>query len=340
MTVIRVNHTTRYHFSQPVELGEHRLMIRPRDGHDLRLLEASVGIHPQARLRWSFDTFGNSIARAFFSGSTDELIIETDLLVERYVFDDPLVSIADEAEPYPFRYREDEQVDLAPLMALQHPEDRPAVVEWRTRALPELPPSSLDLLHALGETIHRDFGYSRRETQGTQTPRETLQNGAGTCRDFAFLFMEAARDLGFAARFVTGYLYDPALAGGSEANGGGQETRGGGATHAWAEAFVPGAGWVEFDPTNLIVAGRDLVRVATTRTPEQAQPVSGAFTGPAGVQSRMSVEVEVTREDRQRPAASATGTAPAAASPARATPVAVDGESGEAGEGGEVTRPA
>jgi transglutaminase-like putative cysteine protease len=297
MTLIRVRHTTRYRYDRPVELDEHRLMIRPRDSHDLRLREAGLRIRPQALVRWSFDTFGNSIARAFFEEPTEELVIESDLLVSRHVFDDPLVSFAAAAEPYPFRYRDDEQVDLAPLLHLQHPEDRSAVTAWRARALPEPSGSSLDLLHALGRAIHESFGYSRREAVGTQKPAETLEAGSGTCRDFAFLFMEAARDLGFAARFVTGYLYDPALA----PAGNGEEpsengTRGGGATHAWAEIFVPGAGWVEFDPTNLIVAGRDLIRVATTRTPEQAQPVRGSFHGPEETRATMSVEVEVTRE--------------------------------------------
>ncbi|SMF48245.1 Transglutaminase-like enzyme, putative cysteine protease [Tistlia consotensis] len=302
MTVIRVRHETRYRYDRPVTLGEHRLMIRPRDGHDLRLLEAGLRITPPALVRWSFDTFGNSIARAFFEGETEELVIENDLLVRRYVFDDPLVTFAEAAEPYPFAYRDDERVDLAPLIALQHPEERELVAGWRARTLPQLPGSSLDLLHALGQAIHDGFAYSRREALGTQSPRQTLERGEGTCRDFAFLFMEAARDLGFAARFVTGYLHDATLESGDDGLAGGQAGGqagghvGGGATHAWAEVFVPGAGWLEFDPTNLIVAGRDLVRVATTRTPEQARPISGSFRGPEATQATMAVTVEVTRE--------------------------------------------
>ncbi|MEX0758615.1 MAG: transglutaminase family protein [Tistlia sp.] len=303
MTVIRVRHTTRYRYDHPVELDEHRLMIRPRDSHDLRLIEAGLRISPLARLRWSFDTFGNSIARAHFNGPTEELLIESDLLVSRHVFDDPLVTFAEAAETYPFRYRDDEQVDLAPLLHLQHPEDRSAVTAWRARAMPEPSGSSLDLLHALGQAIHQGFGYSRREAMGTQKPAETLESGSGTCRDFAFLFMEAARDLGFAARFVTGYLCDPATLPNTQAGGaaeGEDALRGGGATHAWAEVFVPGVGWVEFDPTNLIVAGRDLVRVATTRTPEQAQPVRGSFRGVPETQASMEVKVEVRREPKPR----------------------------------------
>jgi transglutaminase-like putative cysteine protease len=146
-------------------------------------------------------------------------------------------------------------------------------------------------LHALNQAIHDRFAYRRRDEQGVQTPGQTIAGGSGTCRDFAFLFMEAARQLGFAARFVTGYLYDPA----AEQGGDGDDAlAGGGATHAWAETFVPGAGWIELDPTNRIVAGRNLIRVATTRTPAQAQPVRGTFNGDGATCLGMDVTVTVS----------------------------------------------
>jgi transglutaminase-like putative cysteine protease len=148
----------------------------------------------------------------------------------------------------------------------------------------------LQVLGALGTAIHQTFRYARRESEGVQAPGETIRLGSGTCRDFALLFMEAARRLGFAARFVTGYLHDEA----SDPRGG-EEMTGGGATHAWADVFVPGAGWVEFDPTNRIVASRNLIRVATTRTPSQALPVSGTFEHDGGRQLRLEVGVVVTR---------------------------------------------
>lgn len=128
------------------------------------------------------------------------------------------------------------------------------------------------MLDALGSAVHRAFRYRRRVARGVQSPAETIATASGSCRDFALLFMEAARILGFAARFVTGYLYD------ANADPAGDETvRGGGSTHAWADVFVSGAGWVEFDPTNRIAAGHNLIRVATTRSPARAVPVSGTY---------------------------------------------------------------
>ena len=142
--------------------------------------------------------------------------------------------------------------------------------------MPSVPTETIAVLDTLSSAIHHGFTYGRREMRGVQSPAQTLALGSGTCRDFALLFMEAARILGFAARFVTGYLYDAATEGAAS-----EALSGGGSTHAWADVFVPGAGWVEFDPTNRIVAGRNLLRVATTRTPSQALPVSGTFSGAA-----------------------------------------------------------
>jgi transglutaminase-like putative cysteine protease len=136
--------------------------------------------------------------------------------------------------------------------------------------------------------IHESFAYSRRQEPGTQPPRLTLALRRGTCRDFALLMMEAVRSLGFAARFVTGYVYVPSRDG--------SDTRGGGSTHAWCQVYLPGAGWVEFDPTNGIVGNRDLIRVAVARDPSQAVPLSGSFLGRAADYAGMSVQVNVTTE--------------------------------------------
>lgn len=155
-----------------------------------------------------------------------------------------------------------------------------------------LPHSTMHVLDLLNRVIYEHLIYRRREEYGVQTPAETIELGTGSCRDFALLFMEAARVLGFAARFVTGYLYSP----GVDANDADAEL-GGGATHAWADEFVPGAGWVEFDPTNRIVAGHNLIRVANTRAPAQAAPVSGSYHHDRAVFLGMNVDVEVKRTD-------------------------------------------
>jgi transglutaminase-like putative cysteine protease len=185
-------------------------------------------------------------------------------------------------------YDEDDRIDLAPLIAMQNPGDLPVLRTWLDLNFGNRPNGSLRLLRALGETIHGAFVYTPRDELGTQTAAATIGHGRGTCRDFAFLFMEAARSLGFAARFVTGYLHDPRTDDGA--------LTGGGATHAWAEIYIPGRGWIGFDPTNRIVAAGELIRVATTRTPTQASPIIGSFSGDGASVLGMDVSVTVTAE--------------------------------------------
>ncbi|MEW5421047.1 transglutaminase N-terminal domain-containing protein [Amorphus sp. 3PC139-8] len=289
MKTLRIRHFTRYRYDRPVTFGRHRLMLRPRDGHDMRLLESRLVVEPTADIRWAFDTFGNSIALLTFQEPADTLSIESELKIERYGLEEAVREFEPHAGSYPFSYDEDDQIDLAPMLRIQCPDDETTVRTWLDEALPERPDVSLHVLDALSSAIHDSFEYRRRDEEGVQSPGETIRTASGTCRDFAFLFMEAARQLGFASRFVTGYLYDPAADGGDGLTGGG-------ATHAWADVFVPGVGWMEFDPTNEIVAGHELIRVATTRTPAQAQPVNGTFSG-EGTPLGMEVEVTVSAEN-------------------------------------------
>lgn len=291
MSTFQIRHRTRYSYDRPVTLGLHRLMIRPRDAHDMRILKSSLVLRPKADVRWAFDTFGNSVALLTFAGDTDELVIDSELTVRRYGLEEPMPRIARHAGRFPVQYDEEDLIDLAPFMASQFPEDRPAIDAWIRAAMPEDSGESLDVLDQLATAIHTGFAYGRREERGVQSPAATISLRGGTCRDFAVLFMEAARSMGFAARFVTGYLYDPKSDGRAE-----REVSGGGSTHAWSDVFIPGAGWIEFDPTNRIVAGRNLVRVATTRTQTQALPVSGVFSG-TGRPRGMEVEVSVRRAE-------------------------------------------
>jgi hypothetical protein len=272
--------------------GEHRLLIRPRDGHDLRVLDSSLTVSPRADVHWAYDTFGNSLALLSFLDTGDELVIESDLLLRRYGLDEPMARFARYAGSYPVQYDADERIDLCPFLKREQPQKQAALACWIAQALPQLPGGSLHVLDALGTAIHGAFRYARREAEGVQTPAETIRLGSGTCRDFALLFIEAARSLGFAARFVTGYLHDEVA--GIES---GEDMTGGGATHAWADVFVPGAGWVEFDPTNRIFESRNLIRVAKTRTPSQALPVIGTFVPEGGQLLELQVTVRVTRVD-------------------------------------------
>lgn len=294
--MLSVIHTTAYDYSSPVTLHDHRMMIRPRDSHDLRLLSAELSTRPAPRqLRWYHDVFGNSVLVASFDGQTSQLQITSRLLLETYA---PVVEapqIAAYARAYPFSYTPEDQRDLGSLGDRQYADPDSRMADWVRDAYASIVSAgsgridTLDLLRGLNTLIGKTIVYQPRDIEGTQTPTETLALGSGSCRDFALLFMEAARQLGLAARFVTGYLVDSLTL-----DAGGMAPRGGGATHAWAQVFVPGLGWVEFDPTNEIVGSNQLIRVAVTRDPSQAVPIAGSYTGPAGALAAMRVDVSVS----------------------------------------------
>lgn len=274
------------------------MMMRPRDAHDMRLLTSSLAVSPAPTVRWEFDTFGNSVALLTFPKPADELVIASELTVRRYGYDEPVSRLAPHAGPYPFRYRRDERADLAPLLRRGPPAARPALDRWLSTVLPARSGETMAFLDSLVRAIHEGFTYGRRDEQGVQSPAETIRLGSGTCRDLAVLFMKAARALGFAARFVTGYLYDPAADLDRQASADKAATvSGGGSTHAWADVFVPGVGWVEFDPTNRIIAGRNLIRIAATRTAAQALPLVGTYAATGARSLGMDVQVEVSKTD-------------------------------------------
>tara|TARA_R110002124_G_scaffold100107_5_gene246600 strand:- start:19749 stop:20663 length:915 start_codon:yes stop_codon:yes gene_type:complete len=298
--ILRITHRTEYSYDSPVDLNPHRLMLRPRDGHDLWVDDALLTIKPKASLRWYFDTFGNSVAEAVFHEPADHLLIQSELVIRRYpserAFRPPEAHIC----LFPFVYSVDDKLDLSPYLALHHPQDSEVLSQWLNSVFGDRPEKAFSLLRSLSDAIHNNLEYSSREEMGTQSPAETILRGVGTCRDFAFLFMEAARIFGFAARFVTGYLDDmptnPTTSPSTSPDSSNVPV-GGGATHAWADVFIPGEGWIEFDPTNRIVGGRALIRVATTRTPSQASPVSGSFRGTSEMFLGLQVSVNVSETE-------------------------------------------
>ena len=323
MMTLDIHHTTTYRYANPVTFGDHRLMFRPRDSHDLRLLKTELVVSPTpARVRWLHDVFGNSIAIASFDQPATELRFESRIRVEHYPLGELEFPIEEYARTYPFSYTAEEVPDLALYTQRHYPDPEHLVDNWAKRfvVLGEGgPPDTQDLLVNMTRSIKETFAYQARDLEGTQSPVETMAGNSGSCRDFALLMMEAARSLGFAARFVSGYLYDPARDGadgaaaeGVAAEGEAVPTVGGGATHAWVDIYLPGAGWVEFDPTNGIIGGRNLIRVAVTRDPTQAVPLAGSWTGAPADFLGMTVDVRVTSA---RAGANSDGADPGGAEP-------------------------
>lgn len=282
---LRIRHKTHYRYTQPVSLLPHRLMLRPRDSFDLRLLRTGLTIAPAASLSWMHDAYGNSIAIASFSEAASELSIESDLTIRRYQPATPQRAAAPWRTGAPVAYSDDERIALAPFMMRATTETDGALARFAAGAVTAAAAHGHPLL-ALSAAIHDALDYRMRFEEGTQHPVETLRVKSGTCRDYAWLFIEGARHLGYAARFITGYLHNVGMENGPEL------TAEVGFSHAWADVYVPGDGWVEFDPTNLLVADRQLIRVAVTRTPAEASPVSGSFVGPPQlVLPAVSVEI-------------------------------------------------
>ena len=292
MPHVRVVHTPLYRYVQPVRFLPHRLMLRPHDSHDLWVRGAVLGLTPAAAVtRWAHDVFGNSVCLVEWTDTrSDSLEIVSTLDIDHYpaTSELPRETLDPLAETYPFGYAADEMPDLGRLIERQYMDPERKLDTWARRFLRRgTPLRTLNLLAAITQAIREDFVYEARAAEGTNPPLVTLEQRKGACRDFAVLMMEAARALGFAARFVSGYLYDEALVDGA------QGVVGGGATHAWCQVYLPGAGWVEFDPTNGLIAGRNLLRVSVARAAEQAVPVAGGYLGRREDFLAMDVDVAV-----------------------------------------------
>lgn len=291
MLLLTVRHLTVYRYSEPVGLGQHRMMFRPRESHDLKLLRTSLSIVPNpARLRWLHDVFDNSIAIADFEGCTSELRFESIVSLQHFETALPEYPLEKCASTYPFRYSDEDLPNLARALASHYPGDN--VRHWAGQFLdPSGATGTMNLLRSMTLGIKDQFRYVRRSEKGVQTPDETLATRRGSCRDFAVLMMEAARSLGLAARFVSGYIFVP---------GNDTKATGGGATHAWMQTYLPGAGWIDFDPTNSIVGNRNLIRVAVAWSPSHVLPLWGTFDGPPNSFLGMEVTVSVTEENPGR----------------------------------------
>lgn len=283
-TRVTIHHRTSYLYREPVRLGWHRLMLRPRESRDVRLLSSAVLVSPDAAIGWAHDVAGNAVATASFASPTDRLVIDSVAQVEIAAKAYPVFDIAASALSFPFRYSDDDWTDLGALTVRQY-SDSGQLRSWSQGFVAATPTDTLSLLKDLNAGACNAVAYDAREDEGTQSPDETLSLRRGSCRDIATLFVEAVRSLGFGARAVSGYLHDPTrtLTGSADA----------GSTHAWAEVYVPGAGWITFDPTNSAVGGANLIPVAVARDIRSTIPVTGSFAGAQDAFDSMSVQVSV-----------------------------------------------
>ena len=286
-----VVHTTTYHYKQPVTFGEHRVMFRPRDSHDLRVLATDLQVSPDASVRMIQDPHSNSVALVQPLVPADELRIVCRFAIEHAHSYNLELPLSPSAEVFPFAYSVDERFDLENYLRPHHDDPGGHLTAWARQFIrTDGYTGTRDMLVKMNEFIRVNFKYAERDEEGTQAPQTTLKLASGSCRDFALLMMEAVRRLGIATRFVSGYLYDPALDGGKE-----DGTVGAGSTHAWLQAYLPGAGWVPFDPTNNLLGGNQLIRVGVARDPSQAAPIAGSWYGEPDDYVGMKVSVDVKR---------------------------------------------
>jgi transglutaminase-like putative cysteine protease len=290
MPTLTIRHVTTYRYRRPVAFGEHRMMLRPRDAHDQRVIEASLEISPEpTSLRLVQDAFGNHVGIARFSGRSKELWFESVVRLEHASSDVANLNLEDHAGTFPFHYSADEMPDLARCIDRHQPDPGNEVGRWARQFLPTgATIGTFELLTRLARGINQGFRYRRREAKGIQPAAETLRIGHGSCRDFAMLMIEAARSLGFAARFASGYLAVPLDDSEEPMNGSAH-----GSTHAWAQVYVPGTGWIDFDPTRGSVGKIGLVAVAVVRDPHHAIPLHGTFIGLPSDHLGMEVHVSV-----------------------------------------------
>ncbi len=282
MERFKIVHRTYYNYLENVTLGTHNLLLRPRENHELRIESFILNIIPKAKVLWHLDVEDNSVAVATFDTPTQQLFIENEVIIQQYNESPLNFIVADYAINYPFKYLPNDNFILSSYMVLPNEETRILLNNWIYNVYKYNEKiQTYTLLQKLTTYIFENFTYKVREEAGVQSAKQTLTLGSGSCRDFAFLFMEAVKCLGLATRFVSGYLYAPLMSNQV------------GSTHAWAEVYVPGGGWIGFDPTTGNIVGTDHISVAVSRLPDNVPPIAGSFVGISD--STLSVGVWVTK---------------------------------------------
>lgn len=284
-----ITHTTHYRYAQPVTLGEHRVLFRPRDSHDLRVLATNMRVTPTpVDIRLIQDAYSNSVALVQPQSPANELEVICSFSVEHTGTRTLELPLSPQAMNLPFAYDAEERLVLAHYLRPYYDDPNGVLRAWANQFINgNGVTGTRQLLVAMTKFIRDTLQYQARFEEGVQTPHETLALQSGTCRDFATLMIEAIRRLGYAARFVSGYLYTPWPDDSRQ--------QGAGATHAWVQVYLPGAGWIAFDPTNNLVGGTNLIRVGVARHASLASPVSGSWHGSANDYLGMTVDVQVIR---------------------------------------------
>ena len=281
MRRLQISHVTEYRFPSPVTLLPHRLLLRPRENHNVHIESSLLEISPKHSVQWKRDVMDNSVAVVQIAEPSDLLRVESTVTIQHYD-ENPLDFLMDEhAIMHPFAYTEADRIELAPFLQTVYPSDRAAIRKWLQGL--DLPghTQTFALLDRLNREISGNFFYQMREAPGVQSPAATLRQRNGSCRDFAALFIEVCRHLGLASRFVSGYLFTW------------EADTGNASTHAWAEVYLPGAGWKGFDATSGEVTGDRHIAVAVARHPEAVPPVAGDYIGTPDQRPLLNVTVKV-----------------------------------------------
>jgi transglutaminase-like putative cysteine protease len=279
---LRLQHVTRYSYARPVTLHRHRLVLRPREGHDLRVEQMHLTVTPASTIEWVRDVFGNSIALVDWLEPADALTIVSDVVLERLSPFPVRTRHEPWHVPFPPDYDRLEAAVTAVYAQSTYPDDVPAIRAWLQADPVADSPDAEGTMLALCRRVHATIRYQRRTEKGTQSPAQTLALATGSCRDMATLLMEAARACGVAARFASGYLHGRASLAGAAS------------THAWAEVYLPTLGWRGLDPTLADVTGSHHIVTGVSTHPRGVMPVSGTFTGAAGDYQGLTVSVTTT----------------------------------------------
>jgi transglutaminase-like putative cysteine protease len=282
MRKLQINHVTEYRFPSPVTLLPHRLLLRPRESHNVHIESSLLEIVPRHIVHWKRDVMDNSVAVVQLTEPSDVLYVASTVIIQHYDENPFDFLLDDSAVMHPFAYTVAEQIELAPFLQGVYLADHTSIQQWLQTLQLQTPIQTFTLLDLLNREISTGFSYQMREAPGVQSPAFTLMQRSGSCRDFAALFLETCRHMGLASRFVSGYLFEW-----------GPDT-GNASTHAWVEAYLPGAGWKGFDPTSGEITGDRHIAVAVARHPEAVPPVAGDYIGTPDQRPSLNVTVKVS----------------------------------------------